>query len=47
MPYTYSRQGGKYCMTNKTTGKMYCYKSSADRKKGAKMHEMFKHMPKK
>lgn len=50
MPYTLSKRktkkGYKYCMTNKTTGKTYCYSSPAARKKGMKMHEMFKHMPK-
>jgi len=46
MPYTFSRSGSKYCMTSKDTGKRYCYASSAARKKGIKMHEMFKHMPK-
>jgi len=33
-------------MTSKQTGKTYCYKSSAARKKGMRMHEIFKHMPK-
>ena len=48
MPYTYSRNAkGEYCMTSKSTGKTYCYKSSAARKKGEKMHHAFKHMPKK
>ena len=39
------KEGGKtkYCMTSKDTGKTYCYDSSAERKKGIKMHEAFKH----
>lgn len=45
MPYSFSRRGGKYCMTSKTTKKTYCYKSSTARKKGMRIHEMFKHMP--
>ena len=48
MPYDYSTKKvegkTKYCMTSKETGKTYCYDSSAERRKGAKMHEMFKHM---
>ena len=36
----------KFCMKSKDTGKTYCYPSAADRKKGARMHEMFKNMPK-
>ena len=47
MPYNYStrkRKGRKvWCMTNKRTGKTYCYKSMAARKKGARMHEAYKH----
>lgn len=47
MPYTLStkeKEGKKkYCMTNKNTGKTYCYDSEAARKKGMKMHEAFKH----
>jgi len=43
MPYDFFRKGGKYCMQSKDTGKTYCYKSSAARKKGMKMHEAFKH----
>lgn len=43
MPHTFSRSEGKYCMTSKDTGKRYCYKSSAARKKGIKMHEAFAH----
>ena len=30
-------------MTSKNTGKTYCYKSVAARKKGMKMHEAFSH----
>ena len=47
MPYdlfTKKREGGTvYCMTSKDTGKTYCYKSKADREKGMRMHEAFKH----
>lgn len=32
-------------MKNKNTGKTYCYKSATSRKKGMRIHEMFKHMP--
>lgn len=49
MPYRLStkKEKGKkkYCMTNKNTGKTYCYDSAKARKKGMRMHEMFKHMP--
>ena len=51
MPYTTKtkmRNGKKvYCMTSSDTGKTYCYKSMAAMKKGKKIHEMFKKMPKK
>ena len=47
MPYTYliqTKEGRKkYCMTNKSTGKTYCYDSPEAREKGAKMHEAFTH----
>jgi len=47
MPYTYliqTKEGRKkYCMTNKSTGKTYCYDSPEAREKGAKMHEAFAH----
>jgi hypothetical protein len=50
MPYTLSKrktkEGTKYCMTSKNTGKTYCYRSPEARAKGMRMHEMFKHMPK-
>jgi hypothetical protein len=36
----------KYCMTAKETGRKYCFSSPADREKGARLHEMFKHMKK-
>lgn len=47
MPYrlgTCEKDGKhKYCMTNKDTGKTYCYDSPAERTKGIRMHEAFKH----
>ena len=47
MPYdlfTKEKEGKKlFCMKNKSTGKTYCYKSKADREKGQKMHEAFRH----
>lgn len=47
MPYrlnTKKRDGKKvYCMTNKNTGKTYCYKSVTARKEGMRMHEAYKH----
>jgi hypothetical protein len=50
MPYTLSRrktkEGTKYCMTSKESGKTYCYDSESARSKGMKMHEMFKHIKK-
>jgi len=49
MPYRLSTKKvkgkKKFCMTNKNTGKSYCYTSAAARKKGMRIHEMFKHMP--
>jgi hypothetical protein len=36
----------KYCIKSLDSKKTYCYRSKADREKGAKMHEIFKHMPK-
>lgn len=51
MPYTLTTQKRKgknvFCMISKDTGKKYCYKSKAAREKGMRVHEMFKHMPKK
>ena len=45
--YTTTREGKKkFCMRNIKTGKSYCYNSSVARKKGMRIHEMFKHMPK-
>jgi len=43
MPYKLRKSKGKFCMTNKNTGKTYCYKSAAARKKGMRMHEAFSH----
>jgi len=47
MPYDLSTktEGGKkkWCMTNKDTGKTYCYDSNEARNKGMRMHEAFKH----
>jgi len=43
MPYILSERKGKYCMTNKNTGKSYCYDSAGAREKGMKMHEAFSH----
>ncbi len=49
MPYIFSTKvikGQKrYCMRSKDTGKQYCYSSEKARMEGAKIHEMFKHMP--
>jgi len=49
MPYTLSTRTvkgvKKWCMTSKDTGKTYCYKSPAARKKAMGIHEMFKHTP--
>jgi hypothetical protein len=45
MPYRLSERDidgkHKYCMTNKDTGKTYCYDSPAERSKGMQMHEAF------
>ena len=47
MPYKLSTRKvkgkTKSCMTNKNTGKTYCYSSAKARKKGMMMHEAFKH----
>jgi hypothetical protein len=47
MPYALSTKKikgkKKWCMTNKNTGKTYCYKSKTVREKGMKMHEAFSH----
>ena len=43
MPYKLLKRAGKYCMENKNTGKVYCYKTAAARKEGMRMHEAFKH----
>lgn len=47
MPYNFStriKQGKKkFCMTSRDTGKTYCYDSEEERKKGAHLHEAFKH----
>ena len=47
MPYSLSTTTAKgkkkWCMTNKATGKRYCYSSATARKKGMRMHEAFKH----
>lgn len=48
MPYRLSKlkKGKKkYAMTSLDTGKTYHYGTAAARKKGMKIHEMFKHMP--
>lgn len=51
MPYKLSTQKRKgktmFCMTSKSSGKTYCYKTAEARKKGMRMHEMFKHIKKK
>jgi len=45
MPYILSTKKvegkKKWCMTNKSTGKTYCYDSDKDRAKGMKMHHAF------
>lgn len=48
MPYTLSTRkgkggGGLFCMTSSKTGKTYCYKSDAERKKAMQIHEAFSH----
>lgn len=43
MPYKLLRRDGKYCMENTKTGRVYCYKSARDRKKGMRLHEAFAH----
>lgn len=48
MPYNFStkiKNGKKlFCMTSKETKRTYCFKSLSARKKGEKMHEMFKNL---
>ena len=45
MPYTLSsptiKGKKKYCMTNKETGKRYCYDSPEARSNGMQMHEAY------
>ncbi len=35
----------KYCLKNKETGKVYCSDTPEKREKVARLHEMFKHIP--
>jgi hypothetical protein len=50
MPYTLFQKEEKgekkYCMKSKETGKTYCFDSPEKRKKGMRMHEVFKHIKK-
>ena len=43
MPYKLLKRKGKFCMKNKETGKVYCYKTAAARKRGMRIHEAFAH----
>lgn len=43
MPYTKMRRGELYCIMNKKTKKVTCYRSAEDREKGIRIKEAFAH----